>query len=343
MLNRHSIIYIFLIIISIASISATLIILSNYLESENPPIIETKPEDGSINCNCEYKLNTNQTNKNKAYYNDTIFLITKSRPRMVLVATASRTQNKNDTYTQNTRISFFNGSDWIRKTLNENYETSNIYPNEIIQSWQIEIDDTKVLKQNVTGNIRIADIDIKFATDTLLNEMTMRSLPEYTKFQSESDANVNINGNYYKANVFYTRIYSNDQTEVLIYDRNVKFTTHWIAFWDTNGNFYHIDDTQVFSDTPGYTSHSIGYEKLSDGTIKQTFSLIPESEKDNPSTLTVIMGNNIDKTIIFNILNDFEKYPGIGYEWSMGYGEGTITDSLGNETSGYGISEYITN
>lgn len=301
---------------------------NNELEISEP----NSPQDGSA------------VRDGDRYYNDTIFLITKNSPRQILVATVSRT-GKDNRFTQTSRISYFDGESWSRDQTSVTNQYSNISNDKITKSWDIELHQTRVMRQTVKGTVQLDGTEFNFNTETLNNEISVRSLPEYTKFISSASGTFKAtNQNPKDAYVLYSRIYSTDAKTILVYDNDFSYKTNWLAFWGNDGSFYHFDKTQVNSTVPNYTSHAIGFETSKDGILKRTFNLSTSTDNtDNPNIINYNFDLPIYKSIQIKSENSFQKYPTIKYPWVMGYATGTIKDPNGKEINGIGIYEYINN
>lgn len=268
----------------------------------------------------------------KHYYDDTVMIITKETPQKTLVATVNRNE-KNGDYLQTTRTSFHDGSKWTRKSENKSTKNSTIVSGNLVKDWNLNIDPSRVLKQTFNGSMQIDNNSLTFSSEVLQNEISVRSLPGYTKFMSEGDGTFSINGTNYQAHILYTRIYSENASDIQFYEDPFGLTTDWIAFWDNQGNFYHIDSTFVDKPTEKYQTHQLGILKKSDGSVNKTFDVkVSRNEKDPPDSYTVTLGTPINNTIQFNRINAVNKAPNGSYAWLMGNIEGN---------TGVGLVEYI--
>lgn len=330
-------------ILFISSMTMTLgagVLLDRLFVGEKPKVIVPSPTptetptDSTPDIPTSFKPNT-------SYFDDTILLITKTEPHLTVVASADRSQENNN-YKQSSRVSFFNGQDWSRRVTSSTNDSEQIQTNDIIKDWNITYDQSKVLKQSATGTIMIDNNSIKFTTRTLTNEMTIRSLPGYTKFMSEGTATVVINNVSYDCYVLYTRIYSNNAAELVSYDGSFNLTTDWAAFWDKEGNFYHLDSTSVVQDIPNYKSHTIGVFKNKDGSVQKTFILNIARDNENPPVnYTIDFGAPIGHKLTLTRTNGLNKYPNNSYVWYVGNITGTATDEKGIKSEGVGLIEYI--
>jgi hypothetical protein len=273
----------------------------------------------------------------KLYFDDTVVLITETTPRNILVATSVRSE-ASGSKSQNTRVSFYNGSKWIRQTTTQPISDFGIYGNTILKNWKATVDPTLVLRERIEANINIDKNNISFKSDTLENEMTVRSLPGYTKFISESTAKLTVNGKTYNARIMYTKLYSLNSKSLQFYDTPLGITTDWLIFWDEQGNFYHIDRTDVERPTDVYQLHRIGIYKSYEKSVTKTFNVSVVRDNEVPPkhyTFTLSDPINIDLTLT-NVAS-FEKTKG----WFLGLAEGTAAKPDGNILKGFGLIEYI--
>lgn len=280
----------------------------------------------------------------KHYFDDTIMAIAKDKPYYSLVATVTR-QQQGSNYAQNSRVSYFDGKSWVRKQDSKTIPDNNIVSNSLIKSWSTSIDQSRVLKETDNGEININNSTISFSSGLLQNEISIRSLPGYTKFISKGDGFLTINGIKYSAYILYTRIYSLNSSDIQFYNQPFGLTTDWLVFWDTDGNMYHVDATNVTNPTLIYQTHKLGVLEDKDGTVFKTFqvtvnrdSLIP------PNKYTIGLGSSIDSVLDLNLLDSINKAPNDSYKWYMGHVTGTVQRGEGGQVlNGVGLIEYIHN
>lgn len=291
--------------------------------SPSPQNVEENPTEGS------------EVLEGRQYYEDT-YIAYSNNPKIVLLASVSRKETESGTL-QSTRVSYFDGNDWTRKTTTKIYPDTSIYTNEIVKQWKIVFDPSRVLQQSVLGQISISDKNIIFNTNILTNNISVRSLPGYTKFISNADADLIVNTDTIPVKILYTRIYSNNTNELQFYDSPLGLHTYWLAFWDTQGNFYHIDSTQVDNPTPVYKTHQFAALVDSSERVSKSFDVQSYADSDTqPSNVQFIVGKSINKTINFIIGQKLNKAPNNSYTWFVSEGEGTV-----NGVPGFGILEFI--
>lgn len=277
----------------------------------------------------------------KHYFDDDIILITKDKPRISLVASVVRSEQDSG-YIQNTRVSYFDGSSWTRQTDYNTIPDPSIISGKLVNNWKIDIDPSRVLKQTVQGKITVKNTVINFSTGVLENEIGIRSLPGYTKFTSNGTGKLDINGTPHDTFILYTRIYSLNAADIQFYDKIYGLTTDWIAFWDSAGNFYHVDSTNVGKPTSIYQTHQLGIMENAAGSVSKSFVVSVNRDTQNPPDKYIVTINNpIDSILNFKRINGIDKAPNSGYTWYMGNIEGTVRTKNGENLPGFGLVEYI--
>lgn len=278
----------------------------------------------------------------KHYFDDTIILVSKQDPSINLVATVTRSE-QDGSYTQGTRVSFFDGTSWDRKTTSGKTESSSIVSNGIVKSWNVQIDPTRVLKQTVDGEVTVNKKTIQFTSGTLENEISVRSLPGYTKFMSEGSGTLSLDGKSYDAYVLYTRIYSLNASDIQFYSEPLGLTTDWMIFWDTAGNFYHADVTNVQKPTDIYQTHQLGILKDAQGGVLKTFNVsVTRDSLIPPKDYTISFGVPLGVKLNFQRIDQLNKAPDGSFDWFIGNVDGKI-EKNGQLTPGKGLIEYIHN
>ena len=313
---------------------------NNKEETEIPEIVENKDDDYP-----EIVQDSANFAPGKHYFNETIIFVSKNKPRINLVATVSTSKGDGDNFTQNMRVSFFDGEKWTRKSKSQNTKNSSITSNDLVRKWKVDIDPSRVLKQTLEGEVNVDKNEITFTSGTLSNEIGVRSLPGYTKFMSNGLGKMTVNGEILDAYVLYTHIYSLNSSEIQFYDNPFGLTTDWIAFWDSEDNFYHIDSTSVDKPTEIYQTHQIGIlEDSFLNSVTKTFStsIIRDSETP-PVDYRVRLDSPINASLNFKRVNSLNKAPNGSYVWYMGNIEGSVQRQNGKTLDGVGLVEYIHN
>lgn len=348
---------IFIIVIVIIGFTTTFVsgyLLSRLFATEQNVTTGTNPQTKNIpyikdatpyptSNNPQVEQDSTKFLPGKHYFDDTIVIVTKDKPQINLVATVTRAEQDNN-YAQSTRVSYYDGSNWTRQSASKTSQDSTIVSNNLVKSWNTAIDPSRVLRQTAQGEITINNSSLIFSTGVLQNEIGIRSLPGYTKFISNGTGTLTVNGVAHQAYILYTRIYSLNAAEIQFYNQPFGVTTDYIAFWDTQGNFYHVDATSVDKPTPTYQTHQLGIMEDTNGAIEKTFSVtVNRDSKNPPEQYVATLNSPIGATLKFNRVNGINKAPNGSFTWYMGNIEGTVQRPNGESLSGIGLVEYIHN
>lgn len=275
------------------------------------------------------------------YFDDTIIAISKQPPYEAVVATVSRSQNQKQTYQQVSRVSYFNGKEWTRKIIDNQNKDALISDNELIKQWNHYIDASRVLREQVTTEISLND-QLKIRTQSFDNEITMRSLPGYTKLMSETEGTIFINDKPIPAHIVFTKIYSLNTADLHFYDSPLGITTDWAVLWSQSGEFFHIDATSVEREIPTYTSHQVAIKKDINGGVFKTFDLIVKKDNAvNPSKFTLSLNSPIETQLQINRTTILNKAPNANYNWIMGHALGDLINQDQEKVQVHGLIEYI--
>ncbi len=278
----------------------------------------------------------------KFYYDDTIIMVSKNAPHRNIVATVTRVQ-QDQNYVQNTRVSFHDGSIWRRRITSQATSDSAIVSNNIVKSWNVKVDPSRVLREQVEGSLEIDAVSISFNSGPLQNELSIRSLPGYTKFMSQGMGTLTVDGVPYESYVLYTRIYSQNAREMQFYNQPFGVKTDWLAFWDQEGHFYHVDVTNVDNPTPTYQTHQIGIHADQNKTVSKTFNVGVERDSSNPpKNYTIQLRDPLNISLSLERTNELNKDTSGSFTWYLGNVEGKVSRD-GKFIPGVGLIEYIYN
>lgn len=350
--NRIKILIVIFLIAGFISTFAAGFYLNNFFKSEqlrNPTNSSLKTPTPEVKVRLEEDTDPNQPQLStaflpgKQYFEDTVIAITKDSPNYTIVATVTRNQQDSG-FVQNSRMSYFDGKAWSRKSDQKTTNDSTIVSGNIVKSWVNTTDPSRVLKETSKGELKFNDTKINFSTGPLENELTVRSLPGYTKFMSEGEGFITINGSERKAYLIYTKIYSLNASDIQFYNQPFGLTTYWLIFWDRDGNFYHVDKTDVTNPTQIYQTHQLAILKDSGKRVSKTFQVSSVADNSTPpSRYNFTLGSSINATLTLNLSNSINKAPNNSFKWFMGHVKGTVQKADGTSVEGIGLNEYIHN
>lgn len=295
-----------------------------------------------------YKSNQNyQTNFNQQLFKpnfiDEAIITTDSTPKITLIISAIRTYRDTSLNNYTIKAFYYDGEKWLKEIAEgTSKELENIPSTIIVPKWEILNDPSYMLRQSVSGTIEIDQQKIKFTIPLIENEIGIRSFYKYTKFISESKGEIFINNKKYNANVVYSRIYSFNPPESLIFTSDPSgIETEWLAFWDEGNNFYTIDETtvdnKITKDT--YKAHSIAVKKDVQGKISKSFLL--SIFKTDTNDYRVEIGEPINETLTIQKINFSNKSINGSDIWNTGQTKGSVKTSNGKIINGFGIFESI--
>lgn len=275
------------------------------------------------------------------YFDDTVIAISKQPPHQAIVATVSRKQQQGQSYQQLSRASYYNGREWSRKLTDQTTDTATIRPSILVSEWNHYIDPSRVLKEQLLATINLND-QIKIRSQSFDNEISMRSLPGYTKLVSETDGTLTINDTQFPAHIVYSKIYSLNSQDLQFYNTPLGIVTDWAVLWSQQGEFFHLDITSVENQTSLYQTHQIAIFKNQQAAIAKTFDIARTRDKQlNPSKFTYTLNKPVEKTISLTRTTQLNKAPNASYNWIMGHVNGTVSSADGTQSRLHGLVEYI--
>lgn len=289
------------------------------------------------------KQTNNQTLSNQLFrpnFIDEAIFISKEAPRKALILSAIRTYSEpENNYTL--KAFYYDGINWSREITEGKSNLLEFIPKtDLIPMWVIQNDPSYMLRQAIGGTVKINNNIISFALPSITNEIPVRSNYKYTKFMSTAEGKLIVNGEEFLSHALYSRIYSFNPPEGLIFTSNpAGIETEWLAFWDDENNFYSIDESIVNDkvENNNYKAHSMAVKKTSLNQVSLSFNL---DLKEKNSGYTVNVGNDINSSIQITKINSVNKSVNGKDVWKSGIAEGFIQNGA-KRVKGIGIFEEI--
>jgi len=207
----------------------------------------------------------------------------------------------------------------------------NLQPSGYLDAVQKTLAADASVRDMYTGGITTeAGRTYTFSTTELSGDFVTRNTPEYTQFQSPATVTLVSDGVTQEGYVLTEMLHSTDFEKRIFFDgyEALDALTHQFILWDDRGNFYMIDDTAVFSDTPQYPSHSwLLYKNTGTGVTKKGFSTVVTSDESNAWQVTV---PDFDQGVID--VSRVMQYKSDPTGRSRYVVAGTITDTTGERT-----------
>lgn len=291
------------------------------------------------------RLNTPVTyTPGRGYVLEEFLLVGEDRD-FILNGYVSRVELADNKYQQRTSLYVYDDKQWVEEGDVSSVKSLDIYKDDIVSSWSNVARDTRVLEEQLDASVVMNGQTISFKTGILSNEMGLRSLPSYTKFQSEGDAVVTVGAETFKAHILFVRLYSNDVSQTAFLNSNYfkssnRLTTHWIAYWDEDDNFYFVDSTDVTRmAVDAYSSHQFGFYKSAEtGVVERTFDIDIQANKTiDPTEFSVQFGAPINRSI------DVKSRPELIWERSNVFKSWMYAPSLDSQGELNGVIQYVHN
>lgn len=135
-------------------------------------------------------------------------------------------------------------------------------------------------REEYIGDITISGMDISFQVTDLVGDFITKNTPDYTRYQSVGKAVIFYGGKAYPVQALVESIHSSDFSESIFFNGStqVKADTYQFALWDEDNNFYLIDQSEVYTNSPKYKSHTwLLTKNLETGKTKKSFTATLEA------------------------------------------------------------------
>jgi hypothetical protein len=276
----------------------------------------------------------------KQYFEDSYIVIQKATPHAGLVLSVSRIEQKQN-FTQYTRINYFDGKNWDRKSILGTNQTVAISTNPLLRSWN----DPAVVErtpEKELASISLPTQTLSFSSTALQNEISLQSLPGSTKFMYQGTGTMVLDGQREPAYVFYSRTYSFNASDLAYLLKPSLLTSSWMVFWDTDGTFYHLDSHTPKNPTSSAQILKIGVRVDPTGVIRKSLDVHSTIEStDTASFYKETFGDSINEEVLLSRANTFDKSDKKAYAWYLSIGEGSSVRREGRTVRGIGLIEQI--
>lgn len=181
-------------------------------------------------------------------------------------------------------------------------------------------------------SFRIKDKDFNVDLHDLESDFLVKNSLDYMRYVSVGAADVYIDGDVVGAKTMVDKVLSNDSSIPTLEGYDPRYTSHSLALWDEQGNFYHIDTSKVFSENIPYASHTWILHKDVKGTAKKVYNATLDFNQDKKSVWNFVIPE-LDGAKIRVESTQFIKE---GKNLFSTLVQGTVSDTSGERTiSGY--------
>ncbi len=113
-------------------------------------------------------------------------------------------------------------------------------------------------REEYSGTVLRNGTPLSFVVQNVQGDFLTKNSPAYTRIESVGSGLVTYKGKTFPVHALVEKLYSNDFSKYIFFpdSENVEAETRQFVLWDSEGNFYLIDQSAVTSDTPQYPSHT---------------------------------------------------------------------------------------
>ncbi len=187
-----------------------------------------------------------------------------------------------------------------------------------------------------TFSFKLLGENYNIVTDELVADFITKNEIEYTSYTSSGNARISNSKGTFVAHIMHQGIYSNDYRPKIFFDDKgeLRSETIQLILWDDENNFYLVDRSNVFEESPAYSSHLWALIKERDGTTKKAFGgEVHKISTRSNTNFTALIPNFKFKSINALLTHRFAKNQDKGWvEAKVELPSGTV--------SAYGLGYY---
>jgi len=276
---------------------------------------------------------------NKQYLDDTYVVISQEKPYQTLILSVARIEQQRN-FTQYTKINYFDGTSWDRKSTTAIIKTSAIVTNPLLRSWTPA--NLRTSNSSALASLALPKSDVSFTSPELKNEVSVQSIPGSTKFIYQGKGTFTVNDDTFPAYVFYSRTYSYNAVELDYLTKPDQILSNWLIFWDKEGVFYYIDDHKAPLGSNNISSFAIGVIEQGNSVVRTPSQSTSIDTNNSLKTYHASFDLDRDEAVFLPLINPLNKSNKKTYSWVTSSGEGISVKAEGRKVSGLGVVEYIT-
>ncbi len=195
------------------------------------------------------------------YFSDEIILASKNqndKNRFVLNLELNRKEVEKGKFIHYYTARFFqNGKE---KTVRTNFysNTEKITKNAFLPKYENAVFDDLSTRESFAFALSIDGKTFDITTTGLEGDFITKNDITYTRYLSEGKGTVKIGGEKFEANAALEKVYSSDHSKYLFFPgvNDLTSRTYRFLVWNSEGNFYLLDNSIVSKDHPAYRPHT---------------------------------------------------------------------------------------
>ena len=217
-----------------------------------------------------------------------------------------------------------------KKTIvaNFNSNTDKIKSNEFISNYENKMFDDLSTRETYDFSLNIYGEKIDATLSELEGDFITKNDPAYTRYLSIGKGTVKINGEAFSVNAALEKVYSNDKSQYLFFPgiNDLTSRTYRFLVWDTEGNFYLLDDSTVSKDDPHYRPHTwVLYKNASPKYLQKFFEADIDFKEEGEKKEWTIKIPGLETTLILSTTESTDA------NWTNGTVKGSAKTKEGNK------------
>ncbi len=276
----------------------------------------------------------------KQFFEDTYVVVSKQKPHQSIILSIARIEQQRD-YIQYTKLNYFNGSEWIRKTVTSKLQKSSVTTNPLVRYWsEPSINQTREEKDLV--NITVESDDIRFGSQDLQNEISVQSLPGSTKFIYQGKGYILVEDERQDAYILYSKTYSFNAADLAFLSTPSQMTLDWVVFWDEDNTFYYVDSHSIPGSSSPIQNRRVGIVETNDRKVTRIYNItISQMQKKEILEYTAHFDDPIEEQLQLPYTFAINKSDSKKYSWILSLSEGIVVKREGRKVNGLGLFEFI--
>ncbi len=208
-----------------------------------------------------------------------------------------------------------------------NNTSQNVVASDFLTSVTYKASEDLSARENYAFNFSYKDLNVQADLKNFNGDFLVKNTLDYTKYISEGDADVSVNGKQYRMHALLSKIYTPYYDKYVFFNgyNDLSSLSQLFILWDAQGNFYLLDQSTTYAFNTDYRPHTwVLYKNKAGQYMKKAFSadIQAEQEKFVPQKWSVYIPDlDVSLDLAPGIFTTDEK--------DKGWIQGTITTQSG--------------
>jgi hypothetical protein len=159
-----------------------------------------------------------------------------------------------------------------------------VLPHDFLTSYKQQIAEDLSARESYEFDFSFRDLTVHADLKNFQGDFLVKNTLEYTKYISEGNGIVTINGKQYPVRAIVSKIYTPYYDKYVFFNGydDLRSLAQLFVLWDSDGNFYLLDQSKVDQNLPEYKSHTWAlYKNRTGNYTKKAFSANVEYSHQN--------------------------------------------------------------